>query len=110
MGKRMGEEASFQSAVIAVARLHGWKVAHFRKARTKRGWVTAVSADGQGWPDLLLCHPQRGLILARELKVPPNTTTPEQETWLCVLRACGVDARVWTPTDWVEIQRTLSPP
>ena len=103
----MTPEESFQSAVIGMAHVFGWRVAHFRKARTLKSWRTAVSADGKGWPDLILCHEGRGIILARELKVPPNKTTPEQDVWLRVLRAVGVDAGVWTPDDWDEIEYVL---
>jgi hypothetical protein len=39
--------------------------------------------------------------------VPPNTCTVEQEKWLITLAACGIDARVWAPGDWIEIERTL---
>ena len=103
----MTPEASFQSAVIDMAHLYGWRVVHFRKARTKTGWITAVGADGKGWLDLLLCHEKMGVVIARELKVPPNKTTPEQDTWLRVLNACGIDARVWSTEDWTEIETTL---
>lgn len=101
-------EESFQSAIIDLAHLCGWKAAHFRKARTKDGWVTAVGADGKGWLDLVLCHEARGRMLVRELKVPPNRLTADQEMWLRVLRACGVDAGVWTPADWPDIEGTLA--
>jgi hypothetical protein len=106
--RRLTPEESFQSAVVEMAHLYGWVVAHFRKARTKRGWTTAVGADGKGWPDLLLCNTMHGRVIARELKVPPNKTTPEQDGWLRVLNIVGVDAKVWTPADWDEIERTLS--
>jgi hypothetical protein len=102
-------EASFQSAVIDLAHLYGWRVAHFRAARTLRGWATPVGADGKGWPDLFLVHPVRGIALARELKVPPNRLTSEQRQWLHNLSAAGIDAQVWTPGDWDKIQATLAP-
>jgi VRR-NUC domain len=101
-------EESFQSAVVDMAHLYGWIVAHFRRARTARGWTTAVGADGKGWPDLFLCHERSGRVLARELKVPPNRVTPEQVVWLRVLNMVGVDAKVWTTADWTEIEATLS--
>ena len=103
----MTAEESFQSAVIDLAHLRGWRVAHFRRARTKNGWRTAVSADGKGWPDLFLVHEQTGRIMARELKIPPNRLTPEQDQWLRTLRACGIDAKVWTPDDWKNIEAEL---
>lgn len=33
-------EAQFQAAVVDLARLAGWRVAHFRPARTSHGWAT----------------------------------------------------------------------
>lgn len=101
----MTGEESFQSAVVAMAHLYGWRVAHFRKARTKHGWRTAVSGDGKGWPDLFLVRDTD--CLARELKVPPNKATKEQEAWLQALATAGIDAKVWTPDDWDEIEATL---
>jgi hypothetical protein len=104
----MKPEESFQSAVVEMAHLYGWKVALFRKARTKTGWVTAVGADGKGWLDLFLAHDGLQKIIFVELKVPPNTCTPEQIGWLQYLIRCCEDARVWTPNDWDEIEDTLS--
>ena len=103
--KRIAPEESFLRAVIDLAHMHGWRVAHFRTARTKSGWRTAVGADGVGWPDLFMCRSDEALV--RELKVPPNDLTPEQKEWLETLNAAGVDARVWTPDDWPEIEATL---
>lgn len=103
----MGPEESFQSAVIAKAHLCGWVVAAFGKARVKDGWRTPCRANSKGWLDLFLCHERRGLVLARELKIPPNKLTPEQADWLRILNACGIDAGVWTPKDWPAIDKAL---
>jgi hypothetical protein len=54
--------------VIEAAHVYGWRCAHFRPARTRHGWRTAVAADGAGFPDLVLIHPGRREIIARELK------------------------------------------
>jgi hypothetical protein len=97
MGRRLRPEESFQSTVVALARLRGWRVYHTYDSRR----------SNHGWPDLFLCHPASGRVVVRELKVPPNTVTPEQRAWLEALRACGVDASVWTPDDWKFIERTL---
>lgn len=106
--KDLKPEESFQSALIDMAHLHGWKIAHFRKAQTSSGgWVTAVSADGKGWPDLFLVQPEKKFRLAAELKVPPNKVTPEQDAWLTWLELCGIPAFTWTPNDWDEIEKTL---
>ncbi len=100
-------EKAFQGQVIALARLCGWRVAHFRAARTAQGWRTPVAADGAGWPDLVLVHPRRGLLLYRELKTDRGQVAEEQGAWLAALQAAGQDAAVWRPRDWNTIARTL---
>lgn len=99
-------EAGFTRAVIQFARLHNWKVAHFRPARTAAGWRTAVSGDGAGWPDLTLV---RGTtIIAAELKVGRNKLTPEQCEWVAALEAAGVRVYLWRPETWESIVEVLS--
>jgi hypothetical protein len=106
-------EAEFQAQVVALARLSGWRVAHFRKVRVRRAdgstyWETPVAADGKGFLDLELVHPRRKRFLKVECKVPPNRPTPEQLEWLAAYEAAGIDARVWYPADWPEIESVLS--
>ena len=47
-------ESALQDNVIELAHVLNYVVAHFRPARTAHGWVTPVSADGKGFPDLVL--------------------------------------------------------
>lgn len=82
---------------MEVARLLGWRTAHFRPALTKRGWRTPVQGDGRGFPDLVLV---RDRILYRELKCGHNRVTLEQEDWLSDLDVAGADVGVWTDLDW----------
>lgn len=105
---RKQSEADFQAGVIDLARIYGWRVAHFRAARQQDGaWRTPVAADGKGFPDLVLVHPQRG-VLFRELKTDVGHVTAEQEAWLDRLAGAGCDAKVWRPADWPEIRHALS--
>lgn len=97
-------EAQFLGAVIALAKHTGWVVAHFRPARTEKGWRTPVSADGQGFPDLVLSKPPR-LIFA-ELKSESGRLTQEQQIWLDKLRV-NQEVYVWKPRDWEWIVATL---
>lgn len=99
-------EAEFQEAVIGTAHTFGWKVAHFRAARTKHGWRTPVAADGQGWPDLVLVGP--GGILHRELKGDGGKVSDEQAEWGEWITAAGGDWKVWWPADMPEVVATLS--
>lgn len=108
-------EESLQSAVIDLAQLRGWKVAHFAPARTEKGWRTPVRADGKGFPDLVLVKGRR-LIFA-ELKSQKGRVSPEQAAWLDALSGDAflapgeyrdVEVKVWRPADWPEIEAVLS--
>ena len=78
-------------AIIELAHLYGWLLAHFRPARTERGWRTAVQGDA-GFADLVLAR--RGVVLIRECKSAIGKLTGEQAQWL---EATG--GTVWRPAD-----------
>jgi hypothetical protein len=99
-------EADFQKAVIDLARTLGYKVAHFRAAKTSKGWRTPVAADGKGWPDL--CIVGRNRIIFAELKAAKGRPTREQMEWINYLRDNGQEAHVWRPDDWDRIMETLT--
>ena len=104
---RAADEQSFKSVVVEVARLAGWKVAHFRPARTDKGWRTPVTADGAGWRDLVLVRSPR--IIFAELKSESGKVRPEQTEWLSVLRLLpGSETHLWQPSDWDAIVETLT--
>jgi hypothetical protein len=90
-------EAALQSQLIDVARLLGWKVAHFRPARTARGWRTPVAADGAGFPDLLLL---RDRLVVAELKAERGRLSPAQQEWLDAFQAANIEAHTWRPADF----------
>jgi hypothetical protein len=96
-------EAELQQAVIECARTLGWLVAHFRPAKTEKGWRTAVEADGAGFPDLVLVRGDSLLFI--ELKNEKRPLTLEQETWIQALRKVaetnpGLHGFVWRPESW----------
>lgn len=101
-------EREFERAVVELAHLYGFKVAHFRPARTGSGWRTAVSYDGAGFPDLVLVHPIRGLHWYRELKVGNNKLDDNQASWQCWLISAGANYDTWRPRDWDDIVAALS--
>lgn len=101
-------EADFQKAIIDLAHTHGWRVAHFRPARTERGWVTPVAADGAGFPDLVLVHNAQKRCLFVEVKSETGRLTKEQTTWLADLHAAGMETELWRPENWVSIVNRLS--
>lgn len=98
-------EAAFIRQVIAFARLHGWLTAHFRPARTARGWRTAVQGDGKGFVDLVMVRGHR--VVFAELKAAGGRFTPEQLAWLAALEAAGAEVYQWRPASWPEIERVL---
>ena len=101
------DEASFQAVVVETARLAGWRVAHFRAAKTSKGWRTPVTADGAGWPDLVLVRPPR-LIFA-ELKSETGEVRANQTKWLDVLRLLPqAEVFVWRPSDWDSLVEILT--
>lgn len=97
-------EKDFETQVITLARLKGWKVAKFRPARTLKGWRTAISADGQGWPDLFMVR--GGRCIAGEIKVNTSASA-EQLDWIQRLHAGGIETFVWKPCDWTRIKDIL---
>lgn len=108
-------ERDFTRWVISRARERGWLVAHFgnsvRVVRTRNGGhKTIPDKDAAGFPDLVLAHPEWGLIFA-ELKMPgPNERPRENQLrWLRTLRlAGGCRVYLWTQLDTDEIESVLA--
>ena len=97
-------EAEFACQVIALAKLHGWRVMHQRPARTLHGWRTAVQGDA-GFPDVVLLRD--GVLIVAELKADDGRLTPEQAAWLDAFRLAGIGGGVWRPRNWPLIELTL---
>jgi len=91
----LATEAQYQRTILDAAKLLGWRSAHFRPARTRNGWKTAVGGDGAGFPDLLLVHALAGLVWFVELKRDDNKRLrPEQVEWRDDLIRAGAKHRV----------------
>ncbi len=97
-------ESEFMAQVIAYAKLRRWRVAHFRAARTERGWRTPVQGDGKGFPDLVLV---RERVLWLELKTEKGKTSQEQNEWLSSLESAHQTVYIVRPSDWNAIERLL---
>ncbi len=95
---RAMSEADLLANVIESANTYGWLVAHFRPARTEKGWRTAVQGD-KGFPDLVLAR--YGKVLIVELKSEGGKATTEQDAWLYEV---GADhgGYVWRPSMWLD--------
>jgi len=90
-------ERDLQAGVVDVARILGYRVHAERAAPSQKGWRTPIQGHA-GWPDVVICG--HGRLLVRELKCGRNTLSAEQADWLQELRAAGIDAGVWTDSDW----------
>jgi hypothetical protein len=94
-------EADLQRAIVDLARLRGWTVAHFRRARLDNGrTITPVAADGAGFPDLVLV---RDRVVFAELKSERGRLAPAQIMWRDRLLAAGAEWHVWRPADWPDL-------
>ncbi len=99
-------EAQFTRMVIDLARLLGYRTAHFRPAMNAAGqWRTAVAGDAKGFPDLVLVG--RGRLIFAELKCGKNKPTKEQLEWSESLRLAGQEFHFWRPAMWDELRTTL---
>ncbi len=103
--RELWSEEVFTAKVIERAQGFGWRVAHFRPAKTARGWRTAVQGDGEGFPDLILVRGAR--IIAAELKVKLNQPTAKQQVWLHIFKQALAGGYLWKPRDWAQITEAL---
>lgn len=119
MGKRLTPEERFhrsisekvyQEQITDLATLYGWKWRHFKDSRkeVKRGGRSFFvgDADAAGWPDLVLVRPPEFIVI--EVKKELGVVSPEQEEWLGLLDACGVETMVARPSDFDEVARRLA--
>lgn len=99
-------ESAFTQQLIGLARMHGWRSAHFRPAQNASGrWRTPVAGDGAGFPDLVLLRGHR--VIIAELKAEGRYPGPEQRAWLDAWRAAGAEVNVWRPSDLDAIAQVL---
>ena len=79
-------EDAFQSQVVKLARLLGWKVYHTHDSRRSQ----------EGFPDLILIRETR--LIVAELKTLDNTTTSEQRAWLSAFIGIShPEVALWRP-------------
>ena len=101
-------ESQFQSAVIELAQMCGWKVMHTRPAQVRPGvWATPIQGDA-GFPDLVLCRPTQGDFIITELKTDVGRVSAGQTLWLRALNSAGIETYVWRPKDLPAIKSRLA--
>lgn len=99
------KEAALVRAIIRALALTGWRVCHFRPARTADGWRTAVEGHA-GAPDIIAVHPERGVLLI-EAKSEEGRLSADQVLWRSAsMRAAerypdGIRYLVVRPQEWL---------
>lgn len=104
-GGRPVTEREFQTDVLDLARQRAWL--HYHTFDSRR--------SPEGFPDLVLARrlssegeADRAEVLFAELKRAKGRTSDAQERWLRLLRAAGLEAYVWRPSDRAEIVARLT--
>jgi len=98
-------EAQWQAQVVQLAHTFGWLVQHTRPAKVGDKWMTPITGD-VGFPDLVLAHPQRGVLFA-ELKTARGRLSAAQKDWAQVLGAGGGECHLWRPDDLLAVMKRL---
>ena len=88
-------EKVFQATVLELAHLEGWLSYHTHDSRR----------SAAGFPDLVLVRPPR--VIFAELKTAKGAMSPQQRLWIAALGACEVEAYIWRPADWPDIEQAL---
>lgn len=112
MGRRLTDEErelravterELQSRVLDLARMYGWRVAHFHDSRRQvRPGVMVGDRDAAGFPDLVLVRGTELLFV--ELKRETGRATDLQLEWLEALGAVpGVEALLVRPSSFDEL-------
>ncbi len=99
-------ERLFQDAVEQIAKMNSWLIFHASPKMVRPGvW----RSDGKGFPDLVLCHPKRGFIMA-ELKSQDGRLSHDQKLWAEALMNAGIEHYVWRPNQLDLIAARLGRP
>lgn len=83
-------EKHFTSSVKKAARQFGWLPYHTLRSK----------GSDPGFPDLVLVHRGRKLVIWAELKMPKGKLTEHQKTWREYLLDTGQEYYLWYPKDW----------
>ena len=97
-------EKVFQKKCIDFLQSHQWTVLHIRPAQQGGRWITAVVADGKGYPDLTIA---RERIVWIEFKAEGKYLEPDQKKWRDAILQAGGEWYLVRPSDWDKIVEIL---
>ena len=110
--RRQWGEGGLLNWVLTTAQMYGWKRAHFRPAKTAKGWRTPVQGDGAGFPDLVFVRGTRLIVAELKAGRTPSENKPraDQQAWLDAFAGVpGIEVYVWTTrTPEAEIDGALA--
>lgn len=100
-------ERDFQGAVLDLAKVHGWRAAHFHDSRRQvKPGVFVGDKAAAGFPDLVLVRAPR--LIVAELKRDKGQLRLAQREWLDLLAGVPqVEVFIWRPRCWGEIEGVL---
>lgn len=90
-------ESQWAAQVETWLRRGNWIYYH---TRNSRGSVP-------GFPDYIAVHPERGILLAAELKTETGKVTRVQQQWLDAFGYVDAVREVWRPSSWRRIEAFL---
>lgn len=111
-------EKAFQTQVCQLGTRCGWKWWHFHDSRRQVGSKLVGDKDAAGFPDLVMCHPSRGVVFV-ELKSADGRVAAEQRAALEHLAVAAMAmaangaataktrVHLWRPEDWPVVQELL---
>lgn len=100
---RQISERDWQTHVLKIADLKGWKYYHPPDNRPVNGRIQKVVS---GYPDLCLIKGSR--MIFAELKREKGIVSPEQQEWIAAIKGCGIEVYVWRPSDLQSLVEILS--
>lgn len=96
-------ETQLTDLIVDACKMYGYRVSHFRPAKTDRGWRTPVQGHA-GFPDLAIAG--HGILLLAELKVGRGTLRPDQEEWRTAIP--DDNYRLWTDRNYRQALAELA--
>ena len=91
-------EKAWQATVRRIAEVNGWHEA---------SWTWNSRHSAPGWVDLFLLRSPRAVAIECKTDSPRSKVTLEQEATLSQLKACGIEAYVFRPSQVEELDRVL---